>query len=186
VRAPCEQAFPISVSDFGGSQDLVGGSFFSVEQVAPCKNRFLPTIFFSLGAGRKARLRLFVVLSPSSTPPGLILLVGLQLPLSMSVRSCSPDLSALRYRDPFFTARSVCCSWCRLYFPPSGFIPRRQVPAWIFLPRYQLLPQFVSQLVIRVFSVLGAGLLICFSIAAMGFSLGLLSPVHQRHPGFNL
>jgi hypothetical protein len=79
----------------------------------------------------------------------------------------------------------VCYSWCRLYFLPSDLVPHRQVPAWIFLPQYQLLPRFVSQLVTRMFSILGAGLLICFSIAAMSFSPGFLSPIRQRRPGFN-
>jgi hypothetical protein len=33
----------------------------------------------------------------------------------------------------FSSARSMCYSWCRLYFPPSDLVPCQQAPAGIFL-----------------------------------------------------
>jgi hypothetical protein len=93
----------------------------------------------------------------------------------------------------------------QVFFPASfaaghGFLsPARSSPwsssgsalflaarVWIFLPRYQVVPRFVSQLVTRVFSVLGTGLLICFSMTAKSFSRGFLGPIRQRRPGFGV
>jgi hypothetical protein len=89
-------------------------------------------LIFGFSLLRAANLRLFVVLSPSSTTPGLALPVGLRLPLSTLVHSCSLDLSRFARPGSVFPLLDLCATpgasfifrlliWFRAGMFPLGF-----------------------------------------------------------------